>query len=474
MKLKLIKQVVSELAEQLTGAKISKIYQPVPDVVIFKLWNGQISQRLLLSAEPGRSRFHLTTQNWLNPHQPPRFCQLLRSRISRINSITVVNDDRIVQFNCSGSKGECRLLVELTGTRSNFILVDEHGEIVDSLRRISGETSERQILPGQKYLYPEKHGYSADEKGELIETPEAGLTWNQSVEKLYTDNEHTQNKHDIFRQLQQTVNRQIKKLKKRLLVIDKDLQKQQGAAGKRVKGELLLANLHLLKRGMDEIRLENYYLQPIESVTIPLDPRLTPQQNVEKYFKLYKKSKRGEEHSRRRRQETETELQWLEQLEYQLKDTVKNSDIEEIAEELRDAGLLKDKNRLHVKRTLAPSKPHETISPSGFKIIWGRNNRQNDEISTRFLKNGDYWFHAHRIPGAHVVMKVSNTNMTPTEDDINYAAAIAAGYSKSRNDHKVEVIRAEAKSVRKAKGARPGLVNILQYKTVTVSPVRLA
>ncbi len=472
MKLDLIKYVVDELAKQLAGAKISKIYQPAPDVLIFKLWNGRETLRLLISTETSRSRLHLTEQNWLNPHQPPRFCQLLRARISRIVSLCVVNDDRIVQINCTGGQGDCRLMVELTGKSSNLLLLNDLGMIIDVLKRVSAEGKERSILPGEKYLLPEKLASKQKTDEELPDRCEENCSWNQTVEKLYSSIEHTENKHDFYHQIQKTINRQTKKLRKRLVGIEKDVQKQKNFDTDRQKGELLLANMHSLKRGMDQITLLNYYLQPPEIVAITLDPLLSPQQNTEKFFNRYKKAKRGQEHSQRRLQETQSELEWLAQLDYQLKDSVKNSDTEEIAQELREVGLLKDKNRLHTKRTLQPSKPHEAVSPSGFRVLWGRNNRQNDEISTKVLKNGDYWFHVQNAPGAHVVLKASSAKEKVIDEDLRYAASIAAGYSKSQNDNKVDVMLAEAKFVHKPKGCKPGLVNVLQYKTLTVKPFR--
>ena len=472
MKFDLINHVVDELAVQLAGARVSKIYQPAPEILLFKLWNGKETLRLLLSAEVQKSRIHLTDKTWPNPHIPPRFCQLLRARISRINSLSVVNDDRIVQFSCAGSQGDCRLMIELTGKSSNLILLNDQGIIIDVLKRITADGQQREILPGKEYRFPEKIEIQQGIENRPFCQLENNDSWNQTVENLYSCDEHTENKHDFYRQLQQTINRQTKKLQKRLLGIEKDLQKQQNSEVDRQVGDLLLANLHLITRGMVEIELQNYYLQPPETLTVQLDPLLPPAQNAEKYFKRYKKRMRGEQHSQRRLQETQTELEWLGQLDYQLKDSVKNSDIEEIAQELRQAGLLKDKNRLHAKRTLQPSIPHETTSPSGFKILWGRNNRQNDDISTKILKNGDFWFHVQNAPGAHVVMKVGNTNLVMKDEDLNCAAAIAAGYSKSRNDNKVEVMLSDAKSVHKPKGCKPGLVNVLHYKTLTVKPFR--
>jgi predicted ribosome quality control (RQC) complex YloA/Tae2 family protein len=436
MKLELIKNVVSELSAPFAGARISKIHQPSPEVLLFKLWTGRETLRLLVSAEGQKSRLHLTEQTWPNPHIPPRFCQLLRARISRVDSIAVVNDDRIVQLKCLGAQGACTLLIELTGNRGNLILVDDQGIIIDVLKRMPRDSGSRALLAGEKYVFPEKINFNSTESANNTALVDINCSWNQTVENFYSHAQISENKDDFQRQLQQTIDRQIKKLKKRLLSIEKESEKQKDFDLSRQIGDLLLANLHSVQRGMSEIVLQNYYIQPPEFIKITLDPMLSPQQNAEKYFWRYKKGKRGQDHTERRLKETQSELEWLQQLDYQLKDTVKNSDIEEIGAELRDVGLLKDKNRLHSKKTLQPSKPHEATSPSGFRVLWGRNNRQNDEISTRILKSGDFWFHVHNAPGAHVVLKASEMNVQLLDKDLSFAASLAAGYSKSRNDDK--------------------------------------
>ncbi|MCW8859249.1 MAG: NFACT family protein [Deltaproteobacteria bacterium] len=469
----LIKNIVAELAGLLSPARVSKIYQPNPDALVFKLRAGQETLRLLISAEVNQSRIHLTQMEWLNPNRPPRFCQLLRSRINRIDSLEIVNADRIVQFHCSGKQGPTRLVVELTGRFCNMILLNDQNVIIDLLKRVEGQGDRRTLMPGVDYIFPEKSAALAQSQENVDAVDRDELTWNQYVEKLYTEGRATGNKKDFPTQLQHTISKQVKKLTKRQKSITAELQKQENFAQDKQIGELILANLHQLSRGLETVSLLNYYLQPPENVSITLDPLLSPQANAEKYFKRYKKAKRGIEHSQRRLDETQAELDWLAQLEYQLQDSVKNSDIEEIAQELRDAGLLQEPNKLHSRRTQQPSKPHETTSPSGFRILWGRNNRQNDELSTRLLKAGDLWFHAHNAPGAHVVMKCGERGSQILDEDIRYAASIAAGYSKLKTDTKVEVISAEAKSVRKPKGSRSGLVTVQQYKTLVVQPLRV-
>jgi len=269
------------------------------------------------------------------------------------------------------------------------------------------------------------------------------------------------------------VTRQIKKLKKRQAHIEQDLPVQENAEQLKQAGDLLLANRWRLEKGMTALEVENFYADSAEKITLHLDPLLTPQQNIDKSFQRYKKAKRGVAHSRRRLRETADELGWLQQLDYQLSETVKNADIEEIAQELKRAGLWRNPGSLHARRTQPRSTFLEALSPNGFKILWGRNNRQNDELSTSRLKAGDLWFHVHQAPGAHVVLKSGSHQQQVSEADIAYAAAIAAGYSKLRQDSKVEVMRAEADALSKPKGARPGLVRVKRYQTLRVQPLRL-
>ena len=111
MNIELLQAVVAELEGKVSIARIAKIHQPSADLFILRLWAGQKNLKLLISASVRDSRLHLTERSFPNPFTPPRFCQLLRSRLSRITGIRQVNDDRIVEISCQGPKGECRLLV---------------------------------------------------------------------------------------------------------------------------------------------------------------------------------------------------------------------------------------------------------------------------------------------------------------------------------------------------------------------------
>ena len=473
MNIELFEPVIAELNSKLGLGRCNKIHQPRADLIVFTLWTGRETLALLLSAESAASRIHLTEQKWLNPSQPPRFCQLLRARIDRVKAISRIADDRVVRIDAHGRQGDAVLMAELTGRYSNLLLLDEQGRIIDALKRIQGPNVPRQLLPGKDYQLPIRSTPAAAGcASNRPEKPET-LSWNQYVEKLYSNKPQSGGAGDLQQQLQKTVARQIKKLKKRQAHIEQDLQVQENAEQLKQAGDLLLANRWRLEKGLAALEVDNFYTESVDKITLSLDPLLTPQQNIDKYFQRYKKAKRGVEHSRRRLRETADELHWLEQLDYQLSETVKNSDSEEVAEELKSAGLWRNSSNLHARRTQPRSSFHETSSPSGFKVLWGRNNRQNDELSTSRLKAGDLWLHVHQAPGAHVVLKSGAHKQPVSEADVAFAAAIAAGYSKLRQDSKVEVMRAEADALSKPKGVRPGLVRVKQYTTLLVEPKRL-
>lgn len=446
--------VVGDLSARLAGARVDKIYQPAAELFVLRLWTGSANLKLLISAAAQDSRLTLTEESFANPFTPPRFCQLLRARLSRVISVTQVNADRIVRIECSGPKGICLLMVELTGRSSNLVLVDEAGMVIDALKRSRG-AQVRTILAGKRYQLPEK--------SESLNRPTAAGTDKISGAAV---------PKDLKFKLNQVLHKEMKRLKRRLENIEREFSKQQDFDCDRQSGDLILANIGLIEKGQAEASLVNYYRQPAVEERVMLDPLLTPQQNAQRYFKKYKKARSGLEHSRRRKDETEAEINWLADIEFQLASTCEPALVAEIASELKQAGLLKEQlNRLPRESGAGKKKLYnETLSPNGFNVLWGTSSRQNDALSTKFLKKGDLWFHAHRYPGSHVVIKANPELGGFAEADLTFAAALAAARSKAQGASKVEVMVAEAGAVRKPPGARPGMVTVRKFKSLVVQP----
>ena len=265
------------------------------------------------------------------------------------------------------------------------------------------------------------------------------------------------------------------RLEKRLAHIEAEAVRVQDFDRQRQLGDLLLANLFRLRRGMREVTLDDWFADPPGEVKIPLDPALSPQENAEACFRRHRKGKRGQEHIARRRQETRDELDWLAGVALAVEEAETAVELQSIRGELTAGGVLKESAR--PPRKLPPPAAdaglRQALSPSGLRIIWGRNNRGNDQVSKQMTGADDLWFHAHNLPGCHLVLKREGRRDIP-EEDILYAASLAAGYSRGRNDHKVEVMVAEGRTVRKPKGARPGLVLADPFRTLVVRPQRLA
>jgi predicted ribosome quality control (RQC) complex YloA/Tae2 family protein len=366
------------------------------------------------------------------------------------------------------------LIIELTGRSSNMLLIDAEKVIIDALRRVATEGSIRRIAPGERYCPPEIIQTTLPEP-DIALAECMGQSANAAVDKFYASGQGADNRTDLLSLIKKSVTKKRKKLKRRLESIAIEEQRQFDTDSLKQSGELLLAKLHTVKRGMESVEIFNYYLQPPAMTTVLLEPRLSPADNAARYFKQYKKAKRGQEHSKRRLQETQDELNWLDSIDYSLQEAVSAAEIEEIAAECRQNGLLQAMHDRYDKKSVnLKSAPLETISPSGFKVLCGRNNKQNDNLTTKVLKAADLWFHAYQCPGAHVVLKGAGSYDSAPEGDLLFAAALAAGHSRSRDDSKVEVMIAEPKHVIKPKGAKPGLVLVRQYKTVIVRPLRIA
>ncbi|MDO3380076.1 Rqc2 family fibronectin-binding protein [Geoalkalibacter halelectricus] len=276
------------------------------------------------------------------------------------------------------------------------------------------------------------------------------------------------------RALLQLVNRRETRAARRLERILAESEEQKEVEGLRETGELLLANLFRIKKGMHAVTVEDYYTEPPQKRSITLDPQLTPSENAERYFRRYKKTKRAEEHIARRLSETRQELAWLADVRHALEQAVEPADIAVIRAELEDAGLLGTTRRIE-KRQLPDlrERVRSTLSPGGYQLYWGRNNRTNDYVTRALAAARDWWFHAKDIPGCHLVLKARPGEDEIPEEDLRHAAALAAGYSRAAECAKVEVMVARAADVRKPKGAPPGQVSVRSFRTLLVSPKKI-
>lgn len=259
----------------------------------------------------------------------------------------------------------------------------------------------------------------------------------------------------------------IERCEKKLALYADALNSEEQMEKCRLYGELLTANLHSLKSGTDTAAVDNYYADPVEHIAIPLDRQLTPGENAQRYYKKYQKLKAARDMAIVQREQTLSELNYLEgQLDNLTKCTAEN-ELSELIEELKDQGYIKRDKGGRKKMKLAASKPMHFVSSTGADIYVGKNNRQNDELTLRFASPNDIWMHTKNIPGSHVIVKGASEQDTATMTE---AALLAAYYSRARGSENVAVDYTPRKYVKKPAGAKPGMVIYTTNKTAYVTP----
>ncbi|MBG9981958.1 NFACT family protein [Aerococcaceae bacterium DSM 111020] len=265
---------------------------------------------------------------------------------------------------------------------------------------------------------------------------------------------------DLIQRLEHIIDKNHKKLKN----LAKDKQVASSAEEYRLKGELINAYVYQLSKGDKQATLENYYddNNPIE---VTLDPRLTPIENSQKYYKKYTKYRDSLKYIKHQEKITKEEIDYLESVLIQ----VQHADIEDLIDlrhELEDQGYFFKKKKNQKKRQQTKSKPRQFKSSSGIPIYVGRNNKQNDELTMKKASKNHWWFHAKDIPGSHVVVMSDK----PDDKTMSEAAELAAYFSKSRDSANVPVDTVQIKHLRKPNGAKPGFVIYEGQETLFVTP----
>lgn len=546
MELPFIEAVVGELQQRVSGAAIRKVYQPGSAQIVLHLWTGRENLQLLFSCATGAVRLHLTVRTFVNPPSPPRFCQLLRARFSRLHRVERLPGERVVLLHGSGGDGRpVTLVAELFPPQANLLLLDATGCIIDLLLR--RDEGPRPLLPGLPYTPPvTSPGSDLDHhlprcptpgdpaawlktlipmppliSADLMAGAASGLPiddlvqaycelWRQRtfspliaqwrgrrvlsafapafldlgelhrdaspsvVADLYYGVPENESFIDA-RLLKDRIVREVERLQRRLTQLASEAMRWQETDRDQQCGDLLLANLHLIRPRATSVIVTDWFADPPAPREIPLDPMLSPQQNAERYYARRRKARRAAEHLQRRRDETVGELDWLANLQLAVAEATTPAELAALHDQLGIAGLLQRRQQAvrQLKRPEGDGGLRVTVSPGGYRLIWGKHPAGNDEVSRRLTAADDLWFHAHDRPGCHLVLKRDGRKGEIPHEDQRFAAALAAGYSHSKDDSRVEVMVCRGDQVNKPKGARPGAVTVVHYTTLIVQPRRL-
>ena len=256
------------------------------------------------------------------------------------------------------------------------------------------------------------------------------------------------------------------RIARKALARRRDLEKCEGAETARIKGELIKANLYAIKKGMESVKLENYYSETLEPMYIELDPSLSAPDNAARYFKEYKKLATARGMLSGLIAESEAELDYIDSVQEALSRAETVAELDAIKSELISEGYIRIIGYRPAKKST--SQPLKFISPEGFEILVGRNNTENDKLTMSVAEKNDIWLHTKDIHGAHVIIRCGGKEAD--DETLLFAANLAALNSKAKNSSSVPVDYTLARYVKKPSGAKPGAVIYTNQKTLYVTP----
>ena len=307
------------------------------------------------------------------------------------------------------------------------------------------------------YLHVGQYGGAAEE--------ETYTSFSRLLDDFYEKREQAERVKQKGQDLVKTASNGAARLRRKIAAQEQELAESKNRDKWRVYGELITANLYRMERGMSRLTAQNYYDPDCADVDIPLDVRLSPQENAAKYFKKYTKAKTAEKYITAQLEKARVELTYLESVLQELTLAESEQDFNDIRAELTDGGYLRAKGRKQPQR---PSKPREFRSTAGLRILVGRNNRQNDRLTAKDAEKWDIWLHTQRIHGSHVILCTGGAQ--PDEQSLMEAASLAAYFSQAQDGTKVPVDFTQVKYVKKPAGSPPGFVNYTNYKTILADP----
>lgn len=234
----------------------------------------------------------------------------------------------------------------------------------------------------------------------------------------------------------------------------------------RIYGDLIMANIGELIKGMSWCSVTNYYDEELSQMQIPLDKKLSPQENAQKYYSLYRKLDTAEGKLKKLIVQGEEELVYLDSVYESLTRAQTESELTELRQELADEGYI----RLQGTKNKPPKAlPPMRFKSEGFVIRVGRNNRQNDRLTCKESEKTDLWLHTKDITGSHVIISAEGKEIP--ESVIYTAARLAAYFSKGKDSSQVAVDYTPVRYVKKPNGAKPGMVIFTNNKTMYVAPL---
>ena len=321
--------------------------------------------------------------------------------------------------------------------------------IMDDVRK--GNFSPSIIYKGEKPVEFSSIPLTMMDGGEYQKTAFDSVS--QVLERYYAEKNAVSRIHQKSTDLRKIISNALERSYRKLDLQTKQLKDTEKRENFRIYGELLNTYGYGLAGGEKSFKCLNYYDNT--EITIPLDPTLTARENAQKFFDKYNKQKRTFEAVTEQLSQTRAEIDHLESISTSMDIARLEEDLVQIKEELTEYGYIR-RHYSGGKKVKITSRPYHYLSSDGFHIYVGKNNYQNEELTFKTANGGDWWFHAKGMPGSHVIVKTEGKELP--DRVFEEAGALAAYYSRGRENDKVEIDYIQRKNLKKVPGAAPGFV----------------
>ena len=291
----------------------------------------------------------------------------------------------------------------------------------------------------------------------------------QIIEDYYKTKDFKERVHQRTADLRKSISIKLERLYHKQKKIEKELRDADNADEFKVKGELLTSYIYMIQKGMESVEVANFYDPNYSNIRISLNKNLTPSENAQKYFKKYNKLKTAKIELTSQIAICNEEIEYLENIMLGIENCENLEELNDIKDELIKLGYAKAPFRYKAKKDIDPTtKPNQFTSSDGFKILVGKNNKQNDYLTLRIADPEDLWMHTKNIPGSHVIIKCAGKEVP--DNTLLEAATLAAYFSKARLSSQVPVDYTMKKHVKKPSGSKPGMVIYETNSTIYVTP----
>lgn len=282
------------------------------------------------------------------------------------------------------------------------------------------------------------------------------------LDKYYYEKDQKDRIAQRSQNMRHTISANLKRAKNKLQKQKEEMLESANREAYKVYADLISSNIHKISKGLKEIKLENFY-DNMNEISVPLDQKLSAVQNAQKYYKRYQKMKQREIVLEKQIENTEDEINYLELVSDAIDRTDDVKNLDEIYFELiKNNYIKKDKKIKNKPKKIAI---HSIDYDDTSKVYYGKNNLQNEYITFKVADKNDVWMHVKGFPGSHVVIK---SDGYPNDELLVFAAKIAAKNSKAKDSNKVDVDFTTRKNVKKHPSGKTGLVNYVNFKTITV------